>query len=95
LGGHPRYNIGDRVNVTCASRDSLPASDLSWYINGEKADKQFILYYPEEESYTGLRTAKLGLSFKVNNCVLKAFEGTHMLCFGLLYFLQFLFHVLV
>ncbi len=65
LGGHPRYNIGDRVNVTCASRNSLPAADLSWYINGEKADQQFLLYYPEEESYSGLRTAKLGLSFKV------------------------------
>ena len=39
-GGHPRYNMGDRVNVTCVSRNSLPAAQLSWYINGEKADKQ-------------------------------------------------------
>ena len=27
--------------------------------------RQFVLYYPEEESYSGLRSAKLGLSFKV------------------------------
>lgn len=66
-GGHPRYNMGDRVNVTCVSRNSLPAAQLSWYINGEKADKQFVLYYPEEESYSGLRSAKLGLSFKVRH----------------------------
>ena len=64
-GGHPRYNIGDRVNVTCASRNSLPAAQLAWYINGEKADQQFLLYYQEENNYEGLRTSRLGLTFKV------------------------------
>ena len=64
-GGQPRYNLGDRVNVTCASRDSLPAAQLAWYINGEKADREFLYYYPEEQNYEGLRTSKLGLGFKV------------------------------
>ena len=64
-GGQPRYNIEDRVNVTCASRNSLPSAELSWYINGEKADKEFLRWYPEETNYQGLRTSRLGLSFKV------------------------------
>lgn len=66
-GGHPRYNIGDRVNVTCASRNSLPAAQLAWYINGEKADREFLVYYPEESNFEGLRTSRLGLSFKVHD----------------------------
>ena len=43
-GGQPRYNIGDNVNVTCISRNSLPAAKLSWYINGEKADPIYLRY---------------------------------------------------
>ncbi len=74
-GGQPRYNIGDRVNVTCASRRSLPAAQLAWYINGEKADREFLTYHPEETDYEGLRTSKLGLSFKVRNLQLKFRES--------------------
>ena len=51
--------------MTCASRNSLPSAELSWYINGEKADKEFLRWYPEETNYQGLRTSRLGLSFKV------------------------------
>jgi len=65
LGGQPRYHLGDAVNVTCVSSDSLPAANLQWYINGEKADRHFLLHYHEETNYEGLRTAKLGLAFKV------------------------------
>ena len=65
-GGQPRYNIGDNVNVTCISRNSLPAAKLSWYINGEKADPIHLRSYPDEENLrTGLQTSRLGLTFKV------------------------------
>ena len=66
-GGQPRYNIGDKVNVTCISRNSLPAAKLSWYINGEKADPIYLRTYPEQKhSRTGLETSTLGLTFTVS-----------------------------
>ena len=64
MGGLPRYNIGDRVNVTCVSHNSMPAAQLQWYINGEKADPVHIKTY-EPISMRGLLTSRLGLSFKV------------------------------
>jgi len=71
-GGQPRYNIGDNVNVTCISRNSLPAAKLSWYINGEKADPIYLRSYPNEIIHkslrtTGLETSRLGLTFKVRH----------------------------
>lgn len=65
LGGRPRYTVGDHVNVTCASRNSLPAAKLSWYINGEKADSNHLIPYSHETNHEGLQTSKLGLGFKV------------------------------
>ncbi len=64
-GGQPRYNIGDWVNVTCTSRNSLPAAELAWFINGEKADVALVTHFPETSNYGGLRTSRLGLTFKV------------------------------
>ena len=73
-GGQPRYNIGDNVNVSCISRNSLPAAKLSWYINGEKADPIYLRSYPDEENLrTGLQTSTLGLTFKVKQCNGKLF----------------------
>ena len=66
LGGQPRYNVGDLVNVSCISRNSLPAAQLSWYINGEKADDVQLRTYPEITNLEGLKTSRLGLIFKVN-----------------------------
>jgi len=67
-GGVPRYNIGDRVNVTCLSRNSMPAAQLAWYVNGEKADDVHLRTYPEEtDRRTGLKTSRLGLTFKVRH----------------------------
>jgi len=63
-GGVPRYNIGDRVNVTCLSRNSMPAAQLAWYVNGEKADAVHLRTYPEETTRDGLKTSRLGLTFK-------------------------------
>lgn len=67
-GGQPRYNVGDRVNVTCLSRNSRPAAKLSWYINGEKADPIHLRTYPDEIiPHTNLETSRLGLTFKVRH----------------------------
>jgi len=67
-GGQPRYNIGDKVNVTCISRNSLPAAKLSWYINGEKADPIYLRTYPEQKhKHSGLETSTLGLTFIVKH----------------------------
>eukprot|EP00095_Tigriopus_kingsejongensis_P008172 maker-scaffold1032_size68796-snap-gene-0.13 protein:Tk08172 transcript:maker-scaffold1032_size68796-snap-gene-0.13-mRNA-1 annotation:"cell adhesion molecule 3 precursor" len=66
FGGRPRYTVGDEVNVTCASRNSLPAAKLSWYVNGEKADSKSIIPHRFETSFDGLQTSKLGLAFKVD-----------------------------
>ena len=42
----------------------MPAAQLQWYINGEKADPVHIKTY-EPISMRGLLTSRLGLSFKV------------------------------
>ena len=65
VGGQPRYNIGDRVNVTCISHNSRPAAQLAWYINGEKADPVHIKTY-QALTRNKLLTSKLGLTFKVH-----------------------------
>ncbi len=65
MGGQPRYNVNDKVNVTCVSRDSYPAAELAWYINGEKADRHFLIQQKDEAGPDGLFTARLGLQFKV------------------------------
>ena len=87
-GGQPRYNIGDTVNVTCISRNSLPAAKLSWYINGEKADPIYLRTYPEETNIrTQLQTSTLGLTFKVNTTRVVEFSKGQFNCYRLSEFL--------
>lgn len=67
-GGHPRYQMGDTVNVNCTSGRSKPATNLSWFINGDPVDPSFIKRY--QKMYTGregLETTVLGLEFKVRS----------------------------
>ncbi len=33
VGAQPKYNVGDRVNVTCVSHHSKPAASLNWKVN--------------------------------------------------------------
>ena len=54
------------MNVTCISHNSMPAAQLAWYINGEKADPVHIKPYPVL-TRNKLLTSRLGLSFKVHN----------------------------
>ena len=44
-GAHPRYHVGDRVDINCTSFRSKPAAKLRWYINGEQADAAIVKKY--------------------------------------------------
>ena len=43
----------------------MPAAQLAWYVNGEKADDVHLRTYPDETTIDGLKTSRLGLTFKV------------------------------
>lgn len=65
-GGRPRYQIGDTVRVNCTSGRSKPATHLSWFINGEAADKESLRYYDlTVTGREGLQTTIMGLEFRV------------------------------
>jgi len=64
-GGKPRYSIGDIVDLNCTSIRSLPATNLTWSINGEPAEKNLLRHYPVQEDTDGLETSVLGLHFIV------------------------------
>ena len=38
VGSLPRYHVGDQLNISCISPNSVPAAKLKWFINGEYAD---------------------------------------------------------
>lgn len=66
-GGSPRYQIGETVKVNCSSGRSKPATQLSWWINGEQVtDRSQLLPYPAlVTGREGLETSTLGLTFQV------------------------------
>ncbi|XP_076344005.1 CD166 antigen-like [Tachypleus tridentatus] len=64
-GNQPTYQIGEVVNVTCQSKSSKPASNLTWYVNGKKAKPLYITAYPIQKQQNGLETTALGLTFIV------------------------------
>lgn len=39
-GLKPRYRLGDILKTNCTSKDSYPAANLTWYVNGQPADPQ-------------------------------------------------------
>ncbi|KAI9586043.1 hypothetical protein GQX74_001890 [Glossina fuscipes] len=65
-GGRPRYQIGDWVRINCTAGRSKPAVQLSWFINGEVAEPQYLRKYNTILSgREGLETSVLGLQFRV------------------------------
>uniref|UniRef100_A0A1A9WUN8 Ig-like domain-containing protein n=1 Tax=Glossina brevipalpis TaxID=37001 RepID=A0A1A9WUN8_9MUSC len=65
-GGRPRYQIGDWVRINCTAGRSKPAVQLSWFINGEAAEPQYLRKYNTIVSgREGLETSVLGLQFRV------------------------------
>lgn len=65
-GGHLRYNPNDLVNVTCTTKESKPAAQLHWMINGEPADPKYVKGpYKQFVGREGLETTSLNLQFVV------------------------------
>ncbi|XP_023323626.1 uncharacterized protein LOC111697752 [Eurytemora carolleeae] len=62
-GSYPRYQVGDELNVSCSSPNSLPAAQLKWYINGEEADPGSLSNLKIHRSRDGLETSQLDLRF--------------------------------
>ncbi len=44
-GGKDRYSEGDTVNVNCTSKESKPAADIQWIINGKPVSNYVYLTY--------------------------------------------------
>ncbi|KZS19236.1 uncharacterized protein LOC116928466 [Daphnia magna] len=64
-GGKPRYSVGDQVDLNCTSMRSSPATNLTWYINGEPAERHHLQVFPIVEDIDGLETSMLGLHFTI------------------------------
>ncbi|XP_043275615.1 uncharacterized protein [Venturia canescens] len=64
--GRPRYQVSDVVRFNCTSVRSKPAAMLSWFINREPVDPQW-LRGPHiiDVDREGLETAVLGLEFRL------------------------------
>ena len=52
----------DVVHLNCTSRESKPAADLRWFINGKMVPDNFTHSYPITTSSTGLHTSLSSLS---------------------------------
>ncbi|KZC14587.1 hypothetical protein WN55_07230 [Dufourea novaeangliae] len=64
--GRHRYQVGDVVRFNCTSAKSKPAAMLSWFINGEPVDTQYLRGpHITEVDREGLETAVLGLEFRL------------------------------
>ncbi|CRL02803.1 CLUMA_CG015858, isoform A [Clunio marinus] len=65
-GGRARYQINDRVNVNCTSGRSKPAVKLTWFINGQHANPEYVKQYRTAKTgREGLEQTILGLRFRV------------------------------
>ncbi|XP_046145056.1 uncharacterized protein LOC114880254 isoform X1 [Osmia bicornis bicornis] len=64
--GRHRYQVRDVVRFNCTSAKSKPAAMLSWFINGEPVDTQYLRGpHITEVDREGLETAVLGLEFRL------------------------------
>ncbi|EZA55872.1 hypothetical protein X777_04091 [Ooceraea biroi] len=68
LPGKYRYQVGDVVRYNCSSAMSKPSAILSWFINGEPADTEFLRGpHITDVSGEGLETVMLGLEFRLRS----------------------------
>ncbi|XP_054264601.1 uncharacterized protein LOC128987659 [Macrosteles quadrilineatus] len=63
IGGRPRYQLGDTVRVNCTSGPSRPATQLTWFINGEQANQSYVVG-PIRKPHKGFEMVTLGLVFR-------------------------------
>ncbi|KAM3959550.1 uncharacterized protein ACR2FA_006344 [Aphomia sociella] len=62
-----RYKAGMKLKAECISRDSLPAANLSFYVNNEPAHKQHVTHRVDGQTPDGLMTAYSTIQFVVQN----------------------------
>ncbi|XP_063822445.1 uncharacterized protein LOC135072463 [Ostrinia nubilalis] len=60
-----RYKPGMKLKVECISRDSMPAANLSFFINSEPAHSQHVLHRVDGKTPGGLMTAYSTIQFIV------------------------------
>lgn len=63
--GKHRYQLGDVIRLNCTSAKSKPHATLSWFINGEPVEAQFLKPLLTNVDREGLETATLGLEFRL------------------------------
>ncbi|KYN31203.1 hypothetical protein ALC56_14471 [Trachymyrmex septentrionalis] len=63
--GKHRYQVGDVVRFNCTSTRSKPHATLSWFINGDPVEQQFLKSYPVDVDRNDLETSTLGLEFRL------------------------------
>lgn len=63
--GKHRYQVGDVMRFNCTSTKSKPHAMLSWFINGEPVEAQFLKPLLTDVDREGLETATLGLEFRL------------------------------
>ncbi|XP_011869035.1 PREDICTED: cell adhesion molecule 2-like [Vollenhovia emeryi] len=66
-GGRSKYQVGDVVHMNCTSAPSKPPALLSWFINDEPANTDYLTGPDIVNEENGLETARLGLKFRVAN----------------------------
>ncbi|XP_029155947.1 uncharacterized protein LOC114928767 isoform X2 [Nylanderia fulva] len=66
-GGRPKYQVDDVVRMDCTSAPSKPGALLSWFINDEPADPEYLRGPEIVVDDNGLDVATLGLEFRVEN----------------------------
>ncbi|KAL6431293.1 hypothetical protein ACFW04_007159 [Cataglyphis niger] len=66
-GGRSKYQLDDVVRMDCTSAPSKPHALLSWFINDEPADTDYLIGPDIVMDENGLDIAKLGLEFRVGN----------------------------
>ena len=57
----------DHLTINCTSRESKPAADLRWYINGKIVPSNYTHSYPITTSSTGLHTSLSSLSITLTS----------------------------
>ncbi|KYN28979.1 hypothetical protein ALC57_01626 [Trachymyrmex cornetzi] len=66
-GGRSKYQVGDVVHMNCTSAPSKPPALLSWFINDEPVNTDYLIGPNIVNEGNGLETARLGLKFRVAN----------------------------
>lgn len=65
--GKHRYQVGDVMRFNCTSAKSKPHAMLSWFINGEPVEAQFLKPLSTDVDQDGLESATLGLEFRLRS----------------------------